>query len=356
MKKIWVLVLLLGGVGWAVMKKRSISSFSVQAPIRLAVWTHYLPPELLEIFERKTGIRVELSYFSSNEELLAKIQAGGAAYDVIFPSDYMVSVMKKLGLLASLNQAQLSHWKEIDPRVLGKKYDPENQFSIPYSWGTTGIAFRSDLIPPGAQVGSWKELLTDPLWFGKVTFLDDAREVLGAALKVLGLNPNTTARGDLEKAKAFLVPHKKAIRAFLSELRGPLIQGEVVVAQAFSIDAIQAHQATQGRVQFVFPSEGGTLWIDHLAILKTSSRVAEAHQLINFLLDRENSMKVTQKLLLAPANREVFSLLPATLRDNPALFPADEVLNRCQMIEDIGASILEWDRIWTELKLEQAAS
>ena len=319
--------------------------------VNLAIWSNYLSPELISLFEKKTGIKIQISNYSSNEELLAKLQAGASGYDVAVPSDYMIFIMRKLGLLEELDFSQLSNTKSLAPKFLKKSYDPENKNSVPYNWGTTGIAIHRNLY--SGTVKGWRDLFEKPELSGKISLLDDAREVLGAALKALGYSLNSMTESELMKAKALLLKTRSRIKAFTSEPKMPLINREIAVAHVFMSDALQARQATGGKVDYLVPEEGGTLWIDSLVIPKGARHLKEAHEFINFLIEASANVSTVTHILVAPVNQLAFALLPKALQNDTSLFPSAAALAKCEMIQDLGESMAVWDRIWTEVKARQ---
>ena len=322
----------------------------VEHTVNLAIWSNYVAPETLEQFKKETGITVVVTNYSSNEELLAKLQAGATGYDVAVPSDYMVFSMAKLGLLTELDRQKITNAQQLDPHYLKRDFDSTNRFSLPYDWGTTGIAVNRALYK--GQVKGWKDLFTKAELAGKFSILDDPREAIGAALKSLGYSLNSQNPKELAQAKAVLVAAKKRVKAFTSETLAGLTSGELMVAHAYSSDALQARKATGGKIDFVIPEEGGTVWIDNLVIPKGAKNVAEAHQLINFLLSPAVAVKTAQAILVAPSNQDAVKLLSAELRGNAMLFPAESTLSRSELLRDLGAGSALFDRTWTEIKAE----
>jgi spermidine/putrescine transport system substrate-binding protein len=316
--------------------------------VNLAIWSNYVSDETLKEFERRTGIQVAVSNYSSNEELLAKLQAGASGYDVVVPSDYMVFAMSKLGLLKEVDRAKLPHASSLDPRFLKKPFDPENRYSVPYDWGTTGIAVNRSLYK--GKIAGWKDLFTNPELKGKFTLLDDVRETIGAALKAQGLSLNTKSAEDLKKARELLFKARANVKAFSSEAKMPLVNGETAVAHIYVSDALQAQRETGGKVEYVLPVEGGTLWIDNLVIPQGAAHVAEAHEFIDYLLEAKTNLATVNAILVSPANKDVFALLPPELQKNPGLFPGEKALAKFEMMEDLGDALAAWDRVWTEVK------
>jgi spermidine/putrescine transport system substrate-binding protein len=327
------------------------SNPSANAPARivnLAIWSNYIAPELITQFEKRSGIKIQISNYSSNEELLAKLQAGASGYDVAVPSDYMIFVMSKLALLQELDYSLLSNTKSLDPKFLKKLYDPENRYSVPYNWGTTGIGINRTLYK--GEIKGWKDLFEKNDLAGKMSLLDDAREVLGAALKAQGFSLNSKNEAELQKAKEMLLKARSRVKAFSSEPKMPLINNEIAVAHVYMSDALQAGRTTGGKIDYLIPEEGGTLWIDSLVVPKGAKHLKEAHEFINFLIEASSNVSTVKNVLVAPVNTLTVALLPTEIRTNTMLFPPDSVLAKCEMIQDLGEFLAVWDRIWTEIK------
>lgn len=316
--------------------------------VNLAIWSNYITPEQLAAFENKTGIKVQISNYSSNEELLAKIQAGASGYDLALPSDYMVYVMTELKLLQTLNLNQIPNVKSISKRWLHQAFDPNNTYSVPYDWGTTGIAVNRSLY--SGTVRGWKDLFEREDLASKFSLLDDAREVIGAALKALGFSLNSKNPEELNKAKHLLIKARSRVKAFTSEPLMPLVNGETAIAHIFGSDALQARRTTGGKIDYILPEEGGTLWLDNLVIPVGAQHIPEAYDLINFLLDPSTGVSSTTRLFLAPTSEVTFQLLPKEFQKNQMLFPPSSSLSKCELFKDLGESLALWDRIWTEVK------
>jgi spermidine/putrescine transport system substrate-binding protein len=328
--------------------KNSGAPGSSERVVNLAIWSNYVSSELLDSFEKKTGIKVQVSNYSSNEELLAKLQAGASGYDVAVPSDYMVTVMSHLGLLVPLDRAQIPNVKHVSSEFLGRSYDPKNEVSLPYDWGTTGIAVNRELYK--GKITGWKDLFTKADLAGKFSLLDDPRETLGAALKSLGLSLDSRSPEEIARAKELLLRVRPAVKEFTSEPLMPLVNGEISVAHAYMSDALQARRKSGGKIEYVLPVEGGTLWIDNLVIPKGGAHLREAHAFINFLLEPSSAVQTVKSVLVAPTVMGVRDLLPPELRRDPALFPAPGALKKFETMQDLGEAISVYDRAWTEVK------
>lgn len=318
--------------------------------VNLAIWANYLSPEMQERFTKETGIKLKISNFSSNEELLAKIQAGASGYDVAVPSDYMVGVLSKLNLLQPLDASKVPNKEDLDPNFLKQSYDPENKFSFPYAWTTTGLAVNKELYK--GELKGWKDLFSKKDLAGKVSLLDDVREVTGAALKANGYSVNTINPEELKKAEATLIGARKGVKMFRSDTIDALTNKEVAVAHTYSTDALQAASKSGGKIVYMIPEEGGTRAIDNLVVLKSAKNVEAAHKLINFLLSHDANVSFVTTIMGGPVLKSTKDSLPAELKSNAALFPPPAVLSKLEGIHDVGDATKLYDRLWTEVKSE----
>lgn len=319
-----------------------------KARLNLAIWGNYFDPAEEKRFEELTGIDVQITNYSSNEELLAKIQAGAGGIDLAVPSDYMVDIMVKQGLLFPLEKSSITRWADLDPVYLNQSYDPENKFSVPYAWTTAGIAVHRDLYT--GPLPSWKTLLETPELKGKISLLDDTREVFALALKVLGGSVNEKDPVKIKEAQAYLQKIRSQVKSYRSDVVDILVRKEVSAAHAYGTEALQAAKRSKGRIEYILPSEGGTLSIDNMVILKSAENVKEAHKLIDFILQPEANVRFVERILAGPVLKQTKAMLPKELQNNPQLFPNTEQLKRFERIEDLGEATRIYDRAWTEFK------
>ncbi|MGH7256631.1 MAG: polyamine ABC transporter substrate-binding protein, partial [Nitrospirales bacterium] len=311
-------------------------------------WSDYVDRSLLAEFERRTGARVVVDTFSSNEELLAKLQGGASGYDVATPSDFTVSIMAQQGLLAELDLERISNAALLDERLRRLPFDPDHRHSIPYLWGTVGIGYDSERVPTPPE--SW-DVLWDPRYKGQISMLNDQREVFGVALVSLGHSLNAREPRIIQEAKAALIKQKPLVKTYTSENYDQLlVSGEVVLAHGWG-GAVARAMRERPSIRYVVPREGGTIWTDCLVVLKTSRHQDLAMEFINFLLDTKVAAQTTNRLMFASANREATRLVVASVRDNPAVYPSEEVFSRLEWMTDVGEAIRLYDRAWTELKM-----
>ena len=317
--------------------------------LHLFTWSDYTEETVVKEFERRFGIHVMTDTFGSNEELLAKLQGGASGYDVVVPSDYMVSIMIKQGLLAELDRSKVPNLAQVYAHLKGLYYDPQNTYSIPYLWGTTGIGYNAEMVSSPPQ--SW-QALWDERYKGKISLLNDEREVFSMALRSAGESLNTVDLVKLEAAKVRLMAQKPLVKAYTSENYDQLlISGEVALAHGWSGTIVRA-AAEKPSIKYVIPQEGGTIWQDNLCILKTSAHKHEAMAFVNFLLEPQMAAQITTKVKYASANEAARVLLPKEIAQNPAIYPSQDTVARLEWIKDVGETIKAYDRAWTELKVK----
>jgi spermidine/putrescine transport system substrate-binding protein len=342
----WLVTALVGLlVGVYVLKER----LTPGKTLHVYSWSSYFPEEELLAFGKANGLTVEVSYFASNEELFAKMVAGASGYDVILPSDYMVTRMARRGMLQPLDKAQLPNISHLDPATTNPPYDPGLQYSIPYTLGNTGIVINTDKVKIPAEGVSWSMLLDSPDP-RRTCLLDDMREVFAAALMWKGRDPSERDHTKLTEAGKLLQKTKKDIALFSSEPAPLLIKGEVTIAHAFTNHAVQA--ATENPAfKFFFPKEGAITWTDNLAIPKGAANVKEAHAFLNFFLAPDNALAATRMNGLGTPNRTAFLRLTPEERENPVLYPSQREKARLHFLDDsLGETMQFLSRLWTEMK------
>jgi spermidine/putrescine-binding protein len=318
--------------------------------VNVYIWTNYLPQEVVAEFERRTGIHANVDTYDSNEAVLEKLQSGVADYDVVVPSDYMLKILGPQGLVQTLDHSRLPHLKNLDPRFLDQKFDPRNGHSVPYLWGTTGIGYDKTKIHE--PVDSWA-VLFDPRHAGRILMLDDVREVFGAALKRMGRSINERDPAILRQAADMLKQQKPLVRTYnSSDFANLLAAGDVDVAQGWNGEMAEAVANSKGRLAYVVPKEGGTLWIDNLAIPKGARNVDAAYAFLDFVMEPEIAAKIVNHVHYAGANRAALPLIDPKLKNDPSIYPPQEVLDRCELIEDLGETTQLLDRLWTEVKAQ----
>ncbi|KGQ67860.1 extracellular solute-binding protein [Gallibacterium anatis] len=312
-------------------------------------WTEYIPNSLLQKFTKETGIEVVYSTFESNEEMYSKMKlTNGGGYDLIFPSSYYIEKMAKEGMLAKLDKTKLVNFAQITPSLLNKNFDPENQYSLPYVYGLTGIGINSAEIDPKA-VTSWADLWNSK-YKGKILLTADSREVFHIALLLKGFSPNTTENKEIESAYHLLQKLIPNVQSFNSDSPDvPYVQGEVSLGMIWNGSAFRAHKENPD-IQFIYPREGVIIWMDNYAIPKNAEHKEAAYKFIDFMLRPESAKEVIETMGFSMPNEGVKALLEPTDVNDLTLFPPQEQIEKGVFQEDVGDAIDIYEKYWHLLK------
>lgn len=314
----------------------------IEKDLSLYLWSDYLADTTVPEFEREFGVRVTVDTYESNEEMAAKLIAGASGYDVVLPSSYLFPLFHANRLALPLNRKYLGNWSNVAPLFVNPSWDPGNRISVPWAWGTTGIAYRRDLVD--APPTSWA-VFHDARYRGKMTMLDDYRDVIGSFLKFRGRSLNSVDPSELEQAKADALAAKPNLKAYLSgPVKSQLIAGDVVIAQLWNGDASQAI-AEQPEIGFVVPEEGSMIFADALVVLANAPHKRAAHEFLNYILRPEVAAAISDKTGYGSANH---AAVPLTRAKVP--YPTEADLARLEYQTDLGGGAELWDRIWTEIK------
>lgn len=324
-----------------------------QAPteLHLFIWANYIDPEVYQLFEKEFGVKVIEENFDSNETLRTKLQAGATGYDIIVPSDYTVEALIKQGLLAELDLSKIPNVQHISQRFRGLYYDPQNRYSIPYLWGTTGIGYNAQKLetPPT----SWADLFEPTSlekYRNRVSMLDDPRETIGAALKYLGYSVNNTDPQALEAAKDLLLAQKPYLARYDSETYDDfLLTGDLVIAHGWSGEFAKA-RLENPNIHYIIPKEGGVIWADNLAIPKSSQKIELAHKFIDFLLRPQINAKIVNFLRYPSTNEAATAFILPEIATDPSIYPPQEILEKLEWIRDIGEAVALYEAVWDEVK------
>lgn len=321
------------------------------AELHIFNWAEYIDPQVYTDFEAEFGVRVIEDTFASNEDLLAKLQAGAGGYDVIVPSDYMVDIMIKQDMLAPLDHSNIPNRSNLYPIFQNPPYDPGNTYCIPYQWGTTGIGYNNEVVTETPN--SWGYLFDPEMarpFYGKMSMLNDPREVIGSALKYLGYSLNSTDPQQLEEAKQILLRQKAWVATYDSEqFEDLLTTGNTVIGQGWSGDFFMV-AAEDPRVSYVIPQEGSAIWADNLCIPKNAPNKYTAEVFINYLLRPEVAAKISNFTWYASPVQTAEPYINPEILENPGVYPPEDVMARLEWIQDVGEATLLYDRIWTELR------
>lgn len=306
----------------------------------------YMDMDLIKEFEEEFDCRVIYEEFASNEDLFVKIKTSKQAYDVIFPSDYMLERLVSQDLVQKLDKDKIENYKYIDDYYLNRDFDPNNDFSLPYMAGTVGIVYNAEKYPEG--IHKWADLW-DEKYERDVVLYYSQRDVLMVALKKLGYSMNTQNPAELEAAKEELIKQKPLIYGYLGdEIKDILVAEDANIGVVYSGDA-GVIMSLNDDFKYSIPKEGTNLWIDLMAIPKSAQNPELAYEFINFLLRPDIQARNAEYLQYSTISSEAKKMLPDEIKNNPALYPPEEDLKNTEVFTDPTDVIELYDRIWTEV-------
>lgn len=340
----------LSSCGWTLAEVKSTPNTQGDTDtLFIYTWAGYTDRDLLDRFYKETGIRVIADVFDSNESMLARVQAGGgSAYSIIYPSDYMVQKMMELGLLMELNHSLILGIDDLFPQFIDPDYDPGNSYSVPLSWGTTGLIYNSKLLDDAPEDWGYLWEKRDRL-SKRMTLLNDPREVIGAALRKLGFSYNSTNPEHIRQAFEQLVTLIPAIASLTNYgWRSQMLTGDLMLAMCYSSDAAEVTPENED-LKYITPESGSSLWIDTLVIPKTAPNPEGAYKWINFMLQPDIAAEIVERLSFATPSMPAYKRLPLELRDDATLFPPESVIARCESLAPLGNVEEVFDRYWTQL-------
>lgn len=310
-------------------------------------WAEYIDESVLRQFEKEYGVKVIYETFSTNEDMYVKLKSGGANYDVVFPSDYMIERMIKENMLAKIDMSNIDNYKYIDDIFKNLDFDPNNEYSVPYMWGTLGILYDEKIVTE--PVDSWS-ILWNEKYKGQILMLDSQRDSIGVALKKLGFDLNAKNVRELELAKEELIKQKPLVMAYIvDEVKDMMIGGEAALAVVWSGEAVVIIEEGED-FNYTIPKEGSNVWFDNMVIPKTVKNKELAEEFINFMTRPEIAFKNTNYIGYSTPNTGAMEMLDEEIRNNEAAYPSDEIIRNCEVFLDPGDFLKEYDRVWTEFK------
>lgn len=300
-------------------------------------------------FTRRTGIQVNYTTFDSNEALYSKLAGGGADYDVIIPSDYMVSRLIDENMLAELDFSNIPNFQYIDERFRDPDYDPGSRYSVPYTWGVVGLFYNTDYIEE--EITSWTALWDDR-YAGKILMFDNPRDSFAIAQFLLGQSLNTTEESDWTEAAALLKQQKPLVQAYVMDrIFDKMESSEAWIAPYYSGDAAILVDNSDS-IQFVVPEEGTNYFVDAMCIPITSSHKAEAEEYINFLCDPEIAGANMNYVGYSTPESAAKAYMDEEMVESPLYYPDDETLARTQVFVNLPQDTSKLvDRLWAEAKM-----
>ncbi|MBK6466353.1 MAG: spermidine/putrescine ABC transporter substrate-binding protein [Rhodobacter sp.] len=329
----------------------SLTAGAAEAEGTLALynWGDYINPEILQKFTEETGIAVTLDTYSSNEEMLAKIQAGATGYDIVFPSVHMNDIMLKLGLLEKTGINEAPEFANIDPANLRSKEDPASEYCLPYAWGTVGIFYNEDVTGP---ITGWTDFFAIPeKTGGKITLLDDMREVLAIGLIMTGASVNSADPAEVQAATDYILAHKSGVSAFTYESMPMLTSGDIAAAHFFVGGNVFFTEMPN--IKYIIPAEGGTMYQENICVLASAPNKDNARKFMEFYLKPEIAALNVAQQFNGTANVPARDLVPDFIKNNPSITVGAETLTRLHIFEDIAGALKFYDRAWNTIRTAQ---
>lgn len=300
-------------------------------------------------FEEVTGIKVVYSNYDTNESMYAKLKTGGAVYDVVIPSDYMISRMIAEGMLQKMDMSNIPNLKNINELYLNQSYDPTNEYSVPYTWGVLGLIYNTKLVEDESVVASWGALWSEA-YMDNILMINNSKDAFGLTFMYLGLPINAESTEQVDKAVELLKAQKNVIQAYVAdEIFDKMIGEEAAIAPYFNGDAVTMIQDNPD-LAFSIPMEGSNIFTDCLCIPKESQKRELAEMYINFMLEPEVGMANTDAIGYSTPNTKVYELLDEETKADTTAYPSEEELERCEYYNYVGPELsLYIDSKWAEV-------
>ena len=323
---------------------------SAQEVVNVFNWEDYIDESVLIQFEQETGIHVNYMRFTTNEDMIVQVEANPGAFDVCFPSDYIVERMLGKDMLAEIDYDKVPNAQYILENLRSPDYDPNNVHSLPYMWGTVGILYNTTMVEE--PVDSWG-ILWDSKYKSNVFMLDSFRDSMGVTLKYLGHSMNTRDIIALESCKDKLIEQKKngIVKAYqVDETKDKMVAGEAALAVMWSGDAQYAIDLNPD-LAYSIPSEGSNIWIDAMVIPKNAQNMDNALKFIDFLCRPDIAQKNCEAIWYSSPNSGAIELMGEEYTENPVMNPTDEEVARCEFFHDIDETFMPvYTALWQEVK------
>ena len=323
---------------------------SAQEVVNVFNWEDYIDESVLEQFEQETGIHVNYMRFTTNEDMMVQVEANPGAFDVVFPSDYMVERMLKKDLLHEINYDNIPNAKYILENLRNPSYDPNGAHSIPYMWGTVGILYNTTMVDD--PVDTWG-ILWNEKYAGNVFMMDSIRDSMGVTLKYMGESVNTRNIVALEAAKEMLIEQKKLgiVKAYqVDETKDKMVAGEAALAVVWSGDAQYAIDLNPD-LAYAVPNEGSNVWVDPMVIIKNAKNLENAEKFVDFLCRPDIAQKNCEEIWYSSPNQGAIDLMGEDYTASPVMNPSQDVIDRCEFFNDIDETFMPiYNALWKEVK------
>lgn len=322
---------------------------TAEGQLNLYNWGDYINPAVLTAFTEETGIEVTLDTYGSNEEMLAKIQAGASGYDIVFPSVHMHDIMYQLGLLAKTDIGQSENFGNIDPQFVRAATDPDAEYCLPYAWGNVGVVYNKTIV---SEMDSWADLFELAASGEKIILLDDPRETIGIGHIMNGTSVNSVDEAEVVAAANVIKENLANVSAFSYDSI-PLVTSGDVAAAHWYVGANIFVQQNPDVLAYYIPSEGATMYQEDMCVLADAPNADNAKAFLEFYLKPEIAALNVEQQMNGTPNIPAQDMIPAAIVENETIYPSEDVLNKLQLFVDLGQDLRLYNREWTAIKTAQ---
>ena len=353
MKKLFAMALVLsltaGLLTGCVYSRDSLGGDTSSNVVNVYNWGEYIDESVLKDFEAATGIKVNYQMYDSNETMYSKIAGGGANYDVVIPSDYMVARLIEEDLLAPLNFDNIPNFADIDPALKNPAYDPENRYSVPYMWGLMGVIYNTKMVD-AEDLGSW-DLLWNEKYAGDILMIDNSRDAIGIALKRLGCSYNTTDENQVRQAVDLLVDQWPIVQAYVMDDIFQKLEGANAYIGTYYYGDYLTMYENNPDLGFYIPEEGTNIYVDAMCILKDAPNKENAEAFINYMCSTQAGLKNCEAIWYSSPLLSVREELDPEIADDPYAYPDADIMAKCESYAGLPQNILDlYDSEWIRLK------
>ena len=344
-----VLSLTAGLLTGCVYSRDSLGGDTSSNVVNVYNWGEYIDESVLKDFEAATGIKVNYQMYDSNETMYSKIAGGGANYDVVIPSDYMVARLIEEDLVAPLNFDNIPNFADIDPALKNPAYDPENLYSVPYMWGLMGVIYNTKAVDE-EDLGSW-DLLWNEKYAGDILMIDNSRDAIGIALKRLGCSYNTTDESQVRQAVDLLVEQWPIVQAYVMDDIFQKLEGANAYVGTYYYGDYLTMYENNPDLGFYIPEEGTNIYVDAMCILKDAPNKENAEAFINYMCSTQAGLKNCEAIWFSSPLLSVREELDPEIADDPYAYPDADIMAKCESYAGLPQNILDlYDSEWIRLK------
>ena len=317
--------------------------------VNVCSWGEYIDESLIDEFEHETGIEVNYQTVPSNEELYSMLKTGGANYDVVVPSDYMISQLIEEDMLEPLNFDNIPNFEDVDPALKNPDYDPENLYSVPYMWGLLGIIYNTTMVDETPT--SWATMF-DEDYAGQILMFNNSRDAIGVALKYLGYSYNTTDEAQIKEAVDLLIKQKPLVQSYVMDEIFEKMQGGSAAIGAYYYGDYLTMAEVNPDLAFCIPEEGTNLYVDAMCIPKSAENKENAEIFINYMCSTQAGLKNCEEIWYSSPLLSVREELDPEVANDPYAYPDESILANCESFKNLPDEILAlYDSEWTRLML-----